>query len=53
MKLNEDYIIVDKQLFKYLNDIYGCDYYIQAKRITSPTNKFLSPNKRAGSLNST
>jgi uncharacterized protein YutD len=31
IKMNEDYILVHKALFEYLNGIYGCDYFILAK----------------------
>jgi DUSP domain len=32
LKINEDFILVHKNLFEYLYGIYGCDYFIQAKQ---------------------
>jgi uncharacterized protein YutD len=31
LKMNEDYILIHKNLFEYLYGIYGCDYFILAK----------------------
>ena len=30
--MNEDFILVHKSLFEYLYGVYGCDYFILAKK---------------------
>lgn len=32
LKMSEDFILLHKSLFEYLYNLYGCDYFIQAKQ---------------------
>jgi hypothetical protein len=53
LKINEDFILVHKNLFEYLYGIYGCDYFIQAKQFKVQTQKMshmgsISPDLKNG-----
>ena len=52
VKIHEDFMLVHKSLFEYLNGVYGCDYFIQAKHSNRNTSN-LSTNRRATTVGNT
>ena len=44
--MNEDFILVHKTLFEYLNGIYGCDYFILAKQFVRSRHPSKSPDSK-------
>ncbi len=52
IKNDEDFMLVHKSLFEYLYGVYGCDYFIQAKKSNRNASN-LSSNRRASMLGTT